>query len=304
MKYPFYAYCYKFDLIRIKKLITNFSPLILNVFPKEFEKYPDKYFIIVDKWENTAEINDLTNMFSEEVRITCKFGNEPTPLEYWEKNKDAVIQKTKKDYGEPVAIFNIRETIFAATKLCNNFRITVALAVLQHFKVKKWLDISSGWGDRLLAAIFHNVELYVGADPNKDLHPCYQKMINTFVPPNKRERFKVFESGFEDAPIPNTMFDLVFTSPPFFDLEKYSTYKGDSITKFKGEKNWTDNFLMVSILKAYKYLEPGGHMILYLHDEPYLNKRLKELDPIMTYKGKIYFCEAKCRGMHVWQKNK
>ena len=129
-------------------------------------------------------------------------------------------------------------------------------------------------------------------------------MIETFVPTKKRERFKVFESGFEDAPIPKgQLFDMVFTSPPFFDLEKYSTHAGDSITKYAGEKKWTDNFLMVSIFKAYSHLEKGGHMILYLHDEPYLNSRLKELETIMTYKGKLYFCESKCRGIHVWQKH-
>jgi len=307
LDYPYYTYCYKYDEKRIRKLIANFSPLICKTIPKELsgnklEKYEDEYFIIYDKWQNTAEINDITNLFSETVRVTCKFGNYPTPMEYWTKNKETVMQKAITDYGEPMTIFNIRETIFANTWLCNNFRITVAMAVLRRFKVRKWLDISAGWGDRLLAAIFHGVELYVGADPNKDLHPCYQKMINTFVSKNKRERFKVLQYGFEDAPIPKTQFDLVFTSPPFFDLEKYSVHSGDSITKFAGEKNWTDNFLMVCIEKAYRHLEPGGHMVLYLHDSPYLNTRLKELNELMTYKGKIYFCESKCRGMHVWQK--
>ena len=125
-------------------------------------------------------------------------------------------------------------------------------------------------------------------------------MIDTFA--TNKNKFILIEDGFETAKLPNTKFDLVFSSPPFFDLEKYSNYDNDSLTKYKTEKNWCDNFLIKSIYKAYNYLEKNGHMILYIHSSPYVDKQLLELNKVMKYKGKIYFYENKLRGMHVWQK--
>jgi len=292
MEYPYYNLIYKLNKKHIKKIVKEFTP---NIVTKKFldaQKYKDKYFIIIDKWEDNNELNSLTDYFTEKVRIKCKFGKYLSPLEYYQKNK--------QKYNKINDIISLRERLFNETRFCNNFRVSVVLAILKTFKVKKYLDISAGWGDRLLASLLYKVKLYCGVDPNKDLHQYYNQMIETFS--TNKNKFILIEGGFETAELPNTKFDLVFSSPPFFDLEKYSNYDNDSLTKYKTEKNWCDNFLMTSIMKAYNYLEKNGHMILYIHSSPYVDKRLLELNKIMNYKGIIYFYENKLRGMHVWQK--
>ena len=62
-------------------------------------------------------------------------------------------------------------------------------------------------------------------------------MIDTFANCKDKQNYILIENGFETATLPNTKFDLVFLSPPFFDLEKYSNYDNDSLTKYKTEKN-------------------------------------------------------------------
>jgi 16S rRNA G966 N2-methylase RsmD len=289
--YPYYNLIYKVNKKQIKEKVKEFKPNIITTKFLDAKQYKKKYFIIIDKWEDNYQLNSLTDYFSEKERIKCKFGRYLSPLEYYIKNKNKFKNKN---------VIDIREKLFLETKFCNNFRISVVLTILQSFNVKKYLDISAGWGDRLLASLLYDVELYCGVDPNKDLHKHYKEMINTFA--KKKKKFILIEDGFETAKLPDTKFDLVFSSPPFFDLEKYSNYDKDSLTKFKTEKNWCDNFLMKSIFKAYKYLEKNGHMILYIHSSPYVDKRLLELNKIMKYKGIIYFYENKLRGMHVWQK--
>ena len=289
--YPYYNLVYKLDKKNIKKIVKEFKPKIITTKFLDAQKYNKKYFIILDKWEDNNELNSLTDYFTEEIRIQCKFGKHLSPLEYWQKNKMKYI---KND------IIDTRERLFKETRFCNNFRVSVVLTILKTFKVEKYLDISAGWGDRLLASLLYQVKLYCGVDPNKDLHKYYKEMIDTFA--TKKDNFILLEDGFETANLPKTKFDLVFSSPPFFDLEKYSNYDKDSLTKYKTEKNWCDNFLMKSIMKAYEYLEKNGHMILYIHSSPYVDEQLNKLNKIMKYNGIIYFYENKLRGMHVWQK--
>jgi hypothetical protein len=308
MEYPFYKDFYKINKKEIKELISNYTPIIFHNIPDnlkkyQLKKYGDEFFIIKENFLESYLINNITDYFSETERIKCKFGNNISLYEYWEKNKDKIIMDSLKKYGEK-DIFHLREMIYYQIRGCNNFRITVALTILKFFKVKTWLDISAGWGDRLLAAIFHKVKLYVSADPNLDLFPCYNSIINTFVPLSKQNNFIIYPNGFLEAPIDKFNFDIVFSSPPFFTLEKYSTHKENSITQFKNEKEWVDNFFWKSLIKAYNHLKKEGHMILYMGGSEYVMNKMFELSNFMKYKGVIYFYENKPKAIYVWQKIK
>ena len=308
--YPYYSYEYTLNKTKIKKLIKDFDPIIYTEIPPEyrrfhFEKYENKYFIIKeDDWKKNEEINNITDIFSEKGRVKCQFGNKPSPHDYWQLHKEEMIKRTYDKY-DSLTIRNLREAIYNSidTKLCNNFRITVALTILKYFKPKSWLDISAGWGDRLLSAIFYNISMYVAADPNKELHQYYNEMIDTFVPKTKRKNFILFEGGFEDIKLSYKEFDIVFTSPPFFDLEKYSTHDANSFTKYKTEKDWCKKFLLKSLNKAFKHLKVGGHMIIYMGGSRYvMGEMISTMNKIATYKGVIYFMTNLPRGIHVWQK--
>lgn len=309
LEYPYYNLEYKFNKKKYVKKFIEYKPEIYsNSLPKQINhgnliKYNQKYFIIKTNYLDEYEINELTNYFSEKVRVKCQFLGYISPLEYWKKNKNEIIKSCENKFNS-VTIHGLREIIFANTKLCNNFRITVCSAVLQNFKPKSWLDISAGWGDRLISAILNKVDLYVAADPNLELHPCYSDIINKLVPKTKRTNYQIYPTGFVEAPIKQKDFDIVFSSPPFFDLEKYSSYTHDSYTQFNTQKSWTDNFLIKSIVKSYNLLKLNGHMILYIggHNDAYTINKIKKLNDLMKYHGIIYFYENKLRGMHVWEK--
>jgi len=312
IQYPYYNIYYKFDKKHTLQMVKNFKPVIYN--PKNiteipqnmrkfsFDKYEDSsYFIIKDDWKKNEEINKITDYFSESVRVICSFANSLCPLVYWENNKVEILENTIKKYKD-LNIHNIREYLFEKTRFCNNFRISVGLTVLNHFKPKKWLDISSGWGDRLLCALLYKVERYVSTDPNKDLHPCYNKIIQTFLPKAKRDKITIHKEGFEDVDLKDEMFDIVFSSPPFFTLEKYSTYEDNSITHYTDEKTWCDQFFIKSLIKCYNHLEKDGHMILYMGGSKYVFDRMFKLNNVMSYKGVMYFYDNKPRAMYVWKK--
>lgn len=315
-QYPLYRNNYKINVSRIIDIVKNMKSQldIYKIAPNTFKGYPSnkfkslnlnvdnhskKYYIIKSSWNDNLELNLLTDYFTETCRIQCAFKNRISPLDYWNKNWNNIIKILKR---KQLAInyYNLRDEMFMWNKPCNNFRISVCLEVLKLFKPKKWLDISAGWGDRLLSALLYThlnsqFELYCGIDPNPCLHPHYQEIIKTFNKSSKNQ-YILIQDGFETAKLPNTKFDLVFSSPPFFDLEIYSNVNANSIIKYKGEDAWFNGFLMPSLYKAEKYLEKGGYLVLYMGESQgtrYIPKMIKLLNEKMSNIGMFYYTDSK-----------
>jgi len=100
------------------------------------------------------------------------------------------------------------------------------------------LDISAGWGDRMVAAIATDLECYHGFDPNTALQPGHDQLREAFVEPGDRNRFQVTYSGFEGATLAPGTYDLVLTSPPFFNFEIYTSLPGQSVDTYPTLDAW------------------------------------------------------------------
>lgn len=303
--YPLYNKYYNLSLEHFNNLIKKFKPVIIDYIPNKLkykntiEKCNGKYLLIKEDWDGNEEINNVTDYFSEIVRIRCNFKNNKSPFDYW-------VQHYKN--FEKMDIKNLRDKMYRETKFCNNFRVSVAMTIFDLFNANKVLDISAGWGDRLIAAIGYGVKKYVGVDPNEDLHPCYAKIIETLVEQSRRKNFVLIKDGFEYAKIPKCKYDLVFSSPPFFDLEEYSVSEKDSLVTHPTAQSWYDDFLIPSLNKAYSNLIIGGFMVLYIADAPntkYVENMVLYLNGIMKYYGSIYYfyeTSYNPRRMYVWKK--
>ena len=127
---------------------------------------------------------------------------------------------------------------------------------------KKILDISAGWGDRLLLSISLNYE-YLGYDPNINLKNGHDKIIQMFGNP---EKHKIIYTPFETANINNDYYDLVFSSPPFFNLELYSLDSSQSCIKYPNFNDWIVNFLFMSLFKSWNSLKNNGYLIIHMAD--------------------------------------
>jgi len=320
--YPLYKDYYNFEKEKIielsKRCIENKNIKTYNIKPNEIKKYLYKYkleekeifVIIYDKWEDNLELNKLTDYFTQEERIRCNFKNNISPINYYINNKLEFKPKDIKEYNE------FENYMFSKCKFCNNFRISICLNILEMFKPKKWLDISAGWGDRLLTALIYSnmnkeFKLYQAADPNPDLQKKYNQMIKSF---NKTKRnFKIIQDGFEYIDIKDKDFDICLTSPPFFDMEEYSNDKHDSLTQYNTFQKWYDNFLMISVKKSIEHIKENGYLILYieLFDKIYNTKKM--IDDItnnfnVEFKGSIYYIDdtnknnLKPRPFFIWKK--
>lgn len=202
---------------------------------------------ITEKWSEVDKYNSIVDHYSFKCRMKCKLGDQ-SPENYKSKHKN----KSWKDAQKTVGV-------------CTNFNISRVIYLIKYlfpnnYEQISWLDPSAGWGSRLLGAISLQIKKYRATDPNSCLDPIYKKIINDL---SNGGDYKVINSGFENYKI-DDKYDLVFTSPPFFDFEIYSNNKEQSIKIYNTEEEWTNKFLIPMIQRSKKALKKNGYLVLYI----------------------------------------
>ena len=313
MEYPLYKNYHTLSKERVNTLLSTYTDnqqitksRVRPTWTRErLYKYLNTYYLIGEKWNANLELNTITDHFTEDVRIKCTFSGWITPIDYFNSHKEEIAKLFNNNMNSN-SLEEFREYMYHRTKFCNNFRISIILTFFNIFKPKRLLDVSAGWGDRLLSSIFYNVEEYVGCDPNLDLTSGYKSIMNTFSSEIGDRKFKIIQSGFETAILPHKNFDTVIMCPPFYDLETYSSHPGDSLVTNKTMEDWYNNFLIFSIRKAHRYMRRGGTLMLYMvfKDKSYLPRLIEDVSRFMIFKGTIYFYAdpKKLRPMYIWVK--
>jgi hypothetical protein len=235
-------------IINDKKLIDN--------------KYNKRYTLVAKSRNDYLKYNGITNIIIERCNALCRFGQSKTMLELANDRKViSNIMTEMYNNNSDITPKKIAGQIYRRTKICTYFPVNIVFGFIKHFGAKSYLDISTGWGDRLIAACLADI-VYYGADPNTCNEVYYNQMIEMFG--NKKKQ-KVVITGFENLEITDT-YDLIFSSPPFFELEKYSNDLDQSHLKYTSERSWVNDFLFVVLKKAWKHLNNDGHMCLYMND--------------------------------------
>ena len=89
-------------------------------------------------------------------------------------------------------------------------------------------------------------------------------MIEKFGDP---ERHMVIYEPFESGTLPVGPYDVILTSPPYFNLEEYMPgQQGQSIVSYPKYNEWMVWFLFASLTKAWDHLKDDGYLILHLGD--------------------------------------
>jgi len=159
------------------------------------------------------------------------------------------------------------------TQMCSNFRPTAAKAVYDYFSAENVLDMSTGYGGRLIGFLASKSEgVYIGIDPNKKTCAANKQIAKTF---KSLKRVKIICQPFEDVSIEKLGIpDLAFTSPPYFSKEIYDE---DSPTqsreRYVNYEAWRKNFLFVMIKKTYQVLPKKGILALNINDVKIKNKK-------------------------------
>ena len=257
-----------------------------------FKKYTKEELIgDIDNYINgNGKLNKVLNQFFEECIFECC--GKKTKISPMEVLKDDDKMKIILEYISNKPIFFKSDSEVANVKSCfrnsmswvrkvANFPAREARDIyFRYFPDYKTmdsnlniLDTSCGFGSRMSSVLLsgHN---YYGLDPNLNLQ---QKLFecarfyydNGFI--NEKQNCILYEIGSENLieEFLNIM-DVSFTSPPYFNLEKYSNDNSQSTNNYDNYNNWVKNFVNPTVENIYKYLKVGGYAMINIKN---INKK-------------------------------
>ena len=135
------------------------------------------------------------------------------------------------------------------------YRTVTAKSIVKFYDAKKVLDPCIGWGGRMLGALAAGAE-YVGCEPDPKTVAGLRGILDD-LPSDVKQRAKIIAQPAELGLDGVGVFDMVLTSPPYFNLEVY-TGGDQSTNKYKTWEMWTENWLKAVILKGLASLKEGG----------------------------------------------
>lgn len=292
---PFPINVYPYDEVE-KSFVDFYFRSQLNQY-KEFDrvqeryeykyKYKDNPLGVIDK---SHYYNIVSDYFQQMNRMKCGHNSFSAPLEIWNDQeklskmnwtfwRDGIIGDD--DLGET----NFRSAFRLGAYTATQFRPSVAKALYEKHQAQYVLDTSCGWGDRL--AGFYGTpctKLYVGCDPNPDVFETYKKQCLVYErliggEPTLIEKPDYFEctgkktvkiwnlpSEDVDWELYHDTFDFYFTSPPYFETEKYAEDNekatNQSWFRYDSFQSWKYDFFFRVTESVWKTIKVDGYMMI------------------------------------------
>jgi SAM-dependent methyltransferase len=140
-----------------------------------------------------------------------------------------------------------------------NFKAQNAKAIAEHLCPVLWgnvYDYSCGYGGRLLGIGSSNFKYkYIGVEPNTET-VNYLNYLNDIIDEATGVRGTIIQSVSEQYQ-PDDI-DLAFSSPPYFNLEKYSNEETQCMVQFKTEDEWFEGYVAPTMENIKRGLNDDG----------------------------------------------
>jgi hypothetical protein len=156
--------------------------------------------------------------------------------------------------------------IYTGTQSVSNFRPTAAKLIYEKFGGDTIWDMSCGWGGRLIGFLSSSRKRYIGTEPSSLTFEGLEKIKKDFF--YLKKSVELHKLGSEEFIPDRNSLDLCFTSPPYFDTEKYADEETQSYIKFPTKEEWVNGFLRKTIENCYRGLKSGKHMLINIANTP------------------------------------
>lgn len=269
--------------------LENIDDVVLGLFAywrdKGFPNYDKSQYDVEKELEKIKNLDDskiisgddikqtmhgcgyLWTYFPHWIEVAC--GNDKSVLENWNDDEKlkALIRKTyrwQQKHGNGIFTVNrLRQNakVYCSKQSVSNFRPTAAKYLYNTYGNEGvvW-DMCGGYGGRLLGFLASNCKHYITTEPCTLTYKGLLDMKAAYKYIDKK--VDIFRIGSEDFLPPKNSLDLCFTSPPYFDTEKYSTEPTQSYIRFDTPERWLNGYLNQTIYNCHYGLKSGGTLIL------------------------------------------
>lgn len=275
LPYPYFEYTREMAIEDFKSLKARKDPFCFEgwVAPRQAQNLDTTYLGKSVYLDNYYRGKTVSNLFTQEQRMKCSYrkqGN--SPYDEWvnASRSNSFLRCffgiCERDIYERGGVNKqtLRRALKMHTYTASQFKAESAKALYDLFQAKSVLDFSAGWGDRLVGFLASNAESYIGIDPNTKLHEPYQQIVNLC---DTGKSTKFICSPAEEADLTDVSVDFVFTSPPYFDIERYSEEETQSWKRYPDLKDWVNDFLLATLTKCWSVLKEGGRIAVNIADK-------------------------------------
>jgi hypothetical protein len=237
-------------------------------------KYDVNYFEFLANLDKFREKKFIQNMLKYYANV---------------KNKN----KTKHEYKVYKEVYNI------CISAINIMRPLNCMEIFTRYDAKKVLNFCAGWGGSTVAASALNLDAWYGVEINADLKEPYDNLIS-YLRTKSDTKLSVWFGDAVDFDYSTIDYDTVFSSPPYYFIEKYANN-----VAYESKKDMDDKFYKPVFAKTFAHLKPAGHYIINICKEVYNNVLKKllgeahEVFPLKKSKRQNDYTEM----VYVWHKN-
>jgi hypothetical protein len=215
------------------------------------------YFTFTQRLETKGKYNISFFDFLENIEEFKQKKFIQTMLKYYKEVKNK--NNTKNEYVVLKEVYNICISAINIMKPLN------CIEIYKKYNTKKVLNFCAGWGGSMVAAGALNLDTYYGIEINTDLKNPYDNMI-TYLKTKSNTFYDIKFCDAVDYDYTNLIYDTVFTSPPYYFLEKYPNNK-----IYNSKKDMDEKFYKPLFTKSYNGLQKGGYFIINICKEVYEN---------------------------------
>ena len=148
----------------------------------------------------------------------------------------------------------IRRTIVLSSGMSSvtKYRAGLSKHIVKKYSAEKVLDCCVGWGGRMLGSLAAGA-MYTGFEPDPNTFRGLQGILEDVGKPADIHN-EPAETGL--TKLQSGVYDLVLTSPPYYNLEMYTA--GDQSVKEQTWEEWVDGWLKPVIHECIRCLKPEG----------------------------------------------
>ena len=157
-------------------------------------------------------------------------------------------ETAKRKQGRKITPAVVFDTYCANKNCVSIFKPSTAKFIYKYYNAKRVLDFTAGWGGRMLGAYSLGIS-YTGIDTNINMKPEYDNMIARL----DNNNLNMIWDNCLNVDLSQIDFDLVLTSPPYINLEKY-----ENMALFKSDDEYYNDFLIVMLNRCLQHIKNNG----------------------------------------------
>lgn len=242
-----------YDRLDVRPFTVHKLPKDVNQAMLQLKDYKPMYVLLRhERSDYDRHIDTLADAFTELERLSAR---------------NSFCQYSPREYFEKIDSTQTRDAVFRNTcaRECTSFRPANCVLIKQLLfgdqKNISVLDPFAGWGDRAIGFAAAGCK-YVGMDLNSQLQPGYRQLIqfmesHQLVAPRQ---IRLYHGDSSVSDFGTECYDLVFTCPPYADLEIYQ----DSVT-FETSRDWSDRVLLPTFRSAARAVKHGGYVVVMIN---------------------------------------